>query len=370
MKTLRRLLSSLLCLLLCAALLPAAAAEGAADNAVIASGSCGESARWTLSSEGVLSISGTGKMSWNGSCPWGDYRTDVKSVVIGSGITSILGFDQCPNLKSVTIPASVTELRDGCFAGSGALKSVELPSGIVAIPGNCFCGCASLTNVTIPSGVKSIGMYAFAFCGSLTGLTLPSGLQIIGEAAFTGSGALTGLTIPSKVTQIGQRAFLDCGALSAIKVSSYNQNYSASNGVLFNKDKSILIAYPGGKSGDYSFPGTVSSICPFAFAGCRKLGHRGIVKPHPLREERVAFPFPGLLDGNEQRLFLPHEDHATLCTGDCRVEQVFGEQDAVRREQTRPAPLYRVLALCPVRSFLVLSVAIIHYVALIESPQP
>ena len=273
MKTLRRLLSSLLCLLLCAALLPAAAAEGAADNAVIASGSCGESARWTLSSEGVLSISGTGKMSWNGSCPWGDYRTDVKSVVIGSGITSILGFDQCPNLKSVTIPASVTELRDGCFAGSGALKSVELPSGIVAIPGNCFCGCASLTNVTIPSGVKSIGMYAFAFCGSLTGLTLPSGLQIIGEAAFTGSGALTGLTIPSKVTQIGQRAFLDCGALSAIKVSSYNQNYSASNGVLFNKDKSILIAYPGGKSGDYSFPGTVSSICPFAFAGCRKLGH-------------------------------------------------------------------------------------------------
>ena len=273
MKTLRRLLSSLLCLLLCAALLPAAAAEGAADNAVIASGSCGESARWTLSSEGVLSISGTGKMSWNGSCPWGDYRTDVKSVVIGSGITSILGFDQCPNLKSVTIPASVTELRDSCFAGSGVLKSVELPSGIVAIPGNCFCGCASLTNVTIPSGVKSIGMYAFAFCGSLTGLTLPSGLQIIGEAAFTGSGALTGLTIPSKVTQIGQRAFLDCGALSAIKVSSYNQNYSASNGVLFNKDKSILIAYPGGKSGDYSFPGTVSSICPFAFAGCRKLGH-------------------------------------------------------------------------------------------------
>ena len=333
MKTLRRLLSSLLCLILCAALLPAAAAEGAADNAVIASGSCGESARWTLSSEGVLSISGTGKMSWNGNCPWGDYRTDVKSVVIGSGITSILGFDQCPNLKSVTIPASVTELRDSCFAGSGALKSVELPSGIVAIPGNCFCGCASLTNVTIPSGVKSIGMYAFAFCGSLTGLTLPSGLQIIGEAAFTGSGALTGLTIPSKVTQIGQRAFLDCGALSAIKVSSYNQNYSASNGVLFNKDKSILIAYPGGKSGDYSFPGTVSSICPLRF--CR------LSEARSYHREQQGRRYPGILF----RPGLSDRDHAPGLAENDRGGRIPDVRGPERRHLSRFPAEHRRLGL-------------------------
>ena len=64
MKTLRRLLSSLLCLILCAALLPAAAAEGAADNAVIASGSCGEKLTWSFDkSTGTLTISGQGKLN-------------------------------------------------------------------------------------------------------------------------------------------------------------------------------------------------------------------------------------------------------------------------------------------------------------------
>jgi hypothetical protein len=60
--------------------------------------------------------------------------------------------------------------------------------------------------------------------------------------------------------------------LTAITVSASNPNYSSLNGVLFNKNQTLLYTYPMGKSGtSYVIPNTVTSIGNNAFSGCTGL---------------------------------------------------------------------------------------------------
>jgi hypothetical protein len=48
-----------------------------------------------------------------------------------------------------------------------------------------------------------------------------------------------------------------------------NEYYSSVGGVLFNKSKTMLIGYPGGRTGSYSVPNSVTSVGPWAFQGAR-----------------------------------------------------------------------------------------------------
>ena len=156
-----------------ASLLPAAAL--AAD--VVKSGTCGaegdgSNLTWTLDSEGVLTISGSGGMhDYNSpsSPPWYRSRSMVKSAVIADGVTSIgeWAFFVCRSLTSVTIPDSVTRIGKGAFSECTSLTSVTIPDGVTSIGKETFCNCGSLTSVTIPNSVTSIGWYAFYNCMSL-----------------------------------------------------------------------------------------------------------------------------------------------------------------------------------------------------------
>ena len=72
----------------------------------IQTGTCGENLTWTLDSDGVLTISGTGAMndySWWNLPPWG---TEVKTVMIANGVTNIgeYAFFDCSALTNITIP--------------------------------------------------------------------------------------------------------------------------------------------------------------------------------------------------------------------------------------------------------------------------
>ena len=59
--------------------------------------------------------------------------------------------------------------------------------------------------------------------------------------------------------------------MSAIKVGDGNKYYFDENGVLFTKDKKILVAYPGGGAASYTIPDGVVTIPYYAFAGCNNL---------------------------------------------------------------------------------------------------
>ena len=265
----KRIFSFVLAVLMIASLLPATAL--AAD--VVASGTCGAEGNgsnltWTLDSEGVLTISGSGDMynygSSDFSAPWDGSRSRVKSVVIADGVTSIgeYAFYYCKSLTSMTIPDSVTSISSSTFASCTSLTSVTIPNSVTSIGEYAFYDCKSLTSVTIPGSVTSIGLYAFASCTSLTGIwvaegnshyandasgvlfnkdkttlvqcpgafaayTIPDSVTSIGDNTFDHCTSLTSVTIPDGVTSIGWRAFSNCTSLTDVYYAGSKAQWKA-----------------------------------------------------------------------------------------------------------------------------------------------
>ena len=315
----KRLLSFVLAVLMIASLLPATAL--AAD--IVDSGTCGaegdgSNLAWTLDSEGVLTISGSGDMHGYdpSAAPW---HGRVKSAVIAEGVTSIswYAFYDCTSLTSVTIPDSVTSISWYAFYNCRSLTSVTIPNSVTSIGEHAFYDCTSLTSVTIPDSVTSIGWYAFYNCRSLTSVTIPDSVTSIGEYAFYNCRSLTSVTIPDSVTSIGDRAFYNCRSLTSVTipnsvtsigeyafydctsltsvtipdsvtsigsfafrfctsltgiwVAEGNSHYSSDvSGVLFNKDKTTLVQCPGAFAA-YTIPNSVTSIGEYAFYDCTSL---------------------------------------------------------------------------------------------------
>ena len=133
----------------------------------------------------------------------------IPSEIDGRPVTAIgeKAFQYNRAVRSVSIPGSVTVIRDNAFRECPHLSEVTLGDGIGAIEDMAFCGCQSLTAVDIPGSVRNIGIYAFAYCGALQSVTLHEGTETIGYGAFYGCGLLAPVDLPSTVTDVGQDAF-------------------------------------------------------------------------------------------------------------------------------------------------------------------
>ncbi len=312
---------------------------------IITRGKCGDNVSYEYdTSTGYLTITGTGPMhdydgntSLDDHSPWGS----LQNVVIGEGVTTVgdwafamssvynnvvhftlpstltrIGshaFQYIPAGSSITIPASVSEIRTAAFCGgyrsavsidpansyytieSGALydkaktrllsylrtadeTSFTVPSTVTAIDDYGFCYATSLQSVTLPEGLTSIGAWAmswmrnlksltmpstlrsigddcFYMCTGMTSVTLNNGLQSIGDEAFYSCYTITSMSIPSSVTYIGNRCFYYCTSIeNAVLTSVTGQSMFERNTDLKNVDF-----------------GNVTEISLDCFSGCTSL---------------------------------------------------------------------------------------------------
>ena len=279
----KRLLSFVLAVLMIASLLPATAlAAGIVD-----SGTCGAEVTWTLDSEGVLTISGSGDMydyySSSGA-PWHGSSSRVKSAVIADGVTSIgeKAFCDCSSLTSVTIPNSVTSIGERAFSECTSLTSVTIPDSVTCIGMRAFFYCTSLTSVTIPDSVTSIGQEAFYKCESLTSVTIPGSVTSIGVGAFALCKSLTSVTIPNSVTSINYETFRSCESRTRVTIPASVTRIDMSAFCGCSSLTSVTIPDSVTNIGSYAFsectsltsvtiPDSVTRIGEYAFSECTSL---------------------------------------------------------------------------------------------------
>ncbi len=256
--------------------------SGTSENAV--SGTCGDNLIWLLDTQtGLLEISGTGAMYdydsfWNLS-PWCEYISDIKSVIIGEGVTTI---------------------------GVGA-----------------FIECWNLTNISIANTVTSIGVSAFENCQNLIEINIPTNLKSIGSEAFNWCRSIEAITIPKSVTNIGEFAFIGCSSLTSITVDEENSIYSSDSfGVLFDKNKTKLIQYPTGSNMiSYTVPDSVTEIQDYAFANNSNLEELMISDRVTIIGEGVFEDCTGLTN-----VMLPD---SLTSIGDCAFSGCFALADVI-----------------------------------------
>ena len=224
------------------------------------SGTCGANLTWTLDDKGVLTISGSGKMSnWSiySNAPWYSEGFNIKTVTIESGVTSIgdYAFYFCRNLTSAEIPDSVASIGRSVFSGCSNLTSVivdsdnenyssldgnlfdksqtillmyamgkkdaeyTIPDSVTSIGSSAFYRCSNLTNITIPNSVTSIGSSAFSECG-LTSAEIPDSVKSIEDNTFYRCNKLADVIIGNGVTSIGYRAFAESDNLTSVKIGN------------------------------------------------------------------------------------------------------------------------------------------------------
>jgi hypothetical protein len=205
---------------------------------------------------------------------YGDVHCSPVTISNGVRVIGELAFDQC-DMSSVTIPVSVTNIVGGPFAQCAALTAINVDTNnpaYASVNGVLFnkalnllvqYPAGSVASSAISNNVDTIGDYAFAGA-PLTNLTIPSNVVSIGSYAF-GFTHLTNVTIPQTVTGIGAAPFAG-DSLVAINVDSNNLVCTSVDGVLFNKDQTLLIQYPNNRSGtSYIIPNTVTCIGDSAF---------------------------------------------------------------------------------------------------------
>lgn len=185
------------------------------------------------------------------------------SYIIPSSVTNFSSaFIDCKGLTSITIPTSITVIGMRAFSGCTGLNSVTIGSGVTAINNYAFDGCAALKELIVDkNNAQFSGLDGVLFDKNKTNLLLYP------------DGKIGSCIIPNSVISLGLTAFDGCMGLKEFIIDKSNAQFSSVDGVMFNKDKTALIRYPGGKAGSYSIPDTVISINSSAFRSCTVLNN-------------------------------------------------------------------------------------------------
>lgn len=222
-------------------------------------------------------------------------------------------FYQCSNLEEVQLLGGALGIGDNAFYSCIKLSDItildvsEEYDGKYSIGANSFSKCQSLTEITIPKNFTRIGSGAFSDCSNLEKVNILGSMEFIGAGAFYGTKISSGFVekhirdkdivsfvieegvgqigdytflgaenlksvhIPSTVYHITEKAFYGCNNLETVTISQDNLCFTIEDGIIYNKNKTILIRCLPGKNTKVEIPNTVTEIEEYAFMGCSKL---------------------------------------------------------------------------------------------------
>lgn len=194
----------------------------------------------------------------------------VYSVDTSAGTAVLKRADVSTNIADLIVPDEISyennaykvvEIGDQACAGNALLASVRIGANVTAIGVQSFYSCQSLAELNLSSSVKIIGDQAFYNCKNLISPVFPEGLEEIGSYAFWSNNAVTQVDLPASLVTIGSNPWGCCAALGEFTIADNAGNFAVSDGVLFDKDVSVLISYPIGRPvTEYATPATTRVI--------------------------------------------------------------------------------------------------------------
>ena len=190
--------------------------------------------------------------------------TSLKSIEIPASVTELIGkpdyngtpgygaFQNCTSLERVTFAegSQLTSIGVYAFDGCTALGDIEIPGNVTTIGDYAFSGCTSLTSIEIPDSVTTIGAKAFSDCTGLTSVTFEEGSQLTTlDGTFDGCTGLTSIEIPDSVTSIGAYAFRNCSSLETVLFGENSELSGVFLAAFYNCTSLENIALPASVTG-------------------------------------------------------------------------------------------------------------------------
>jgi len=194
----------------------------------------------------------------------------------------------CPSLDTAVISGEIRSLgasskfRKGVFQNCENLRNVTLNDGLELIGSRTFNGCKALSAIEIPSTVTEISPNAFNGCAALQNINLPQGLLTIGDSAFANSG-IEELHIPSTVTKLAslegatylKTVECDAGLITKLYPNFLLSSKETLQNLIISSGSSLPDTGRGfngfGSLHTLVIPASVNSIDEKAFAECAAL---------------------------------------------------------------------------------------------------
>lgn len=202
---------------------------------------------------------------------WAFFDCKAETITVPDTVTELrdCAFAKCPELKEIVLPVGLetigtnpfnmsekltgisisyensrfflmngvlfdsADMRLVYYPISSAASRYSIPEGTIIIEEYAFHGCANLTEIIIPGSVTTIGDLAFMDCGSLTSITVPEGVTSLGDCTFAFCENLASVSLPGSLTEIGGDPFLGCeNVIVYAPEGSFAEKYLLENGAV------------------------------------------------------------------------------------------------------------------------------------------
>ena len=233
------------------------------NQAVVAGAvSGGAGLAWEITDDGVLTLSGTGRI-WEGisKYPWQDYEQYFTKVVLKDNV-KILNhnvFSQNSNITQVVLGNGLRQIGNSAFSQCTGLTEITLPESLESIGSAAFTKCENLHTVVYPhnSNLQSIGSYAFSGT-AITEFIAPYGLLTIGTNAFYQCPVLETVVLEGTVRNVGKDAFKYCYTLQSITLGDTVENPGVD--LFFTAGSAKAVYDYTGVAGSYARMGSLNSV--------------------------------------------------------------------------------------------------------------